>query len=200
MNGIKEAILNREQYYLDSINPSLNICKIAGSPLGVKRSELFSINLSKANRGKKYIKTTLGVNIISKIVAPEARLKMSSRAGGVSVKIFDKSNNLINQFPSITKAAKFIGVDNKTIRSIFNTGISYDNYTYAFEIKDIRVWVYNYNHELINIIGNAQKASIFYNISYSTISRYIKSGKLYKKKFYFYNVNYKNNPYFNNND
>ena len=31
----------------------MNICKIADSPLGVKRKLLFSINLSKAIRGKK---------------------------------------------------------------------------------------------------------------------------------------------------
>ena len=35
-------------------------------------------------------------------------------------------------------------------------------------------------------------------ISTSTLSDYIKSGKLYKNKYYFYNINYKSNPYFNN--
>jgi group I intron endonuclease len=47
----KKAILKREQYYLDNINPSMNICKMAGSPLEVKRN-IISTNLSKT-RGKK---------------------------------------------------------------------------------------------------------------------------------------------------
>ncbi len=49
----KKILLQREQYYLDIINPSLNICKIAGSPLGIKHGASFSKNLSKARRGKK---------------------------------------------------------------------------------------------------------------------------------------------------
>jgi hypothetical protein len=39
----------------------------------------------------------------------------------------------------MTSAAKFIGVDRKTISRIFETGISYDNYVYKFEVKDTRV-------------------------------------------------------------
>ena len=47
----REILLLREQYYLDNINPSLNVCKKADSPLGVKRNKMFSINLSKSRRG-----------------------------------------------------------------------------------------------------------------------------------------------------
>jgi group I intron endonuclease len=32
----KEHLLSREQYYLDTLNPWFNICKVAGSSLGVK--------------------------------------------------------------------------------------------------------------------------------------------------------------------
>ena len=35
---------------------------------------------------------------------------MSLRCKGVSVKIFDKSNNLINEFPTITSVAKYFGL------------------------------------------------------------------------------------------
>jgi hypothetical protein len=40
-----------------------------------------------------------------KVVKLETRLKISSRVVGVSVKIFDKSTNLVSIFPSITSAA-----------------------------------------------------------------------------------------------
>jgi len=36
---IKKAILDREQYYLNIFNPTLNINKIAGSTLGFKHTE-----------------------------------------------------------------------------------------------------------------------------------------------------------------
>ena len=35
----KEKLIEREQHYLDSLNPKFNICKVAGSCLGIKRSE-----------------------------------------------------------------------------------------------------------------------------------------------------------------
>jgi len=131
--------IKREQYYIDWLIPEYNICKIAGSPLGVKRNITFSMNLSKAKRGKKYNIRINNINIIPMITTPEAKLKMSLRAGGVSVKIFDISNNLVNEFPTMLSAAKYLGVTHKTIRNIFNTGKSYDSYIYKFEIKDIKV-------------------------------------------------------------
>ena len=191
----KYVLLEKEQYYLDNINPSLNVYKIASSPLGTKHGILFSINVSKAKRGKK-IKSSKKQYTTPRIVTSETRLKLSSRVGGVSVKVFDKSNNLINHFHSISSAAKHFNVDKKTISRIFKTGISYDDYIYKFEVKDLRVWVYDSDFKLVNILDNILKTSIFYNIPYSTVYRYIKSGKLYKKNFYFYNINSKFNPHF----
>jgi hypothetical protein len=77
---------------------------------------------------------------------------------GVSVKVFDGSN-LINKFTTITSAAKHLGVNNKTISRILNTGISYDNYIYIFEIKDLRVWIYDPKYKLVKILDNVLKIS-----------------------------------------
>lgn len=131
----RKILLHREQYYLDSINPSLNICKKAGSSLGIKRDTTFSINLSKSRRGKS-IRSIKRVNIVPKVVTSETRLLISSRCQGVSVKIFDKSNNLVNEFPTITSAASHFGVTSKTISMIFKTGKSYDVNSYC-KNKDI---------------------------------------------------------------
>jgi group I intron endonuclease len=131
----KNTLLEREQYYLDNINPSYNICKFAGSPLGIKHGILFSKNLSAAKRGKKNNISSLIKDINkSKIITCETKLKMSSRSRGIGVKIFDHSNNLINQFSTMISAAKYLGVSDRTIRRILNTGISYDNYVYHFEV------------------------------------------------------------------
>jgi NUMOD1 domain/GIY-YIG catalytic domain len=188
--------ISREQHYIDILKPEYNICKTAGSPLGVKRDITFSINLSKAKRGKKYDIKVNNIKIIPIIMTPEAKLNMSLRAGGVSVKIFDKSNNLVNEFPTMLSAAKYLGVTHKTIRNRFNTGKSYDNFTYKFEIKDIRIWVYDSKHKIVNILVNKLKTSTYYNIPYTTLSSYIKSGKLYENKYYFCNMKSKYNQYF----
>lgn len=77
---------------------------------------------------------------------------------------------------------------------IFKTGKSYDGLTYEFNIKDNRIWICNSDHKLINILNNAKETGLYYNIARSTLSDYIKSGKLYKNKYYFYNSeSYKNN-------
>jgi hypothetical protein len=81
---------------------------------------------------------------------------------------------------------KHFGVSENTVSKIIKTGIPYDNnYIYKFETKDTKVWVYNHCQKLVNIFDNVLKVSIYYNIPYTTLSHYIKSGKLYKNKYYF---------------
>lgn len=46
-------LLEREQFYLDSLNPYFNICKIAGNVLGVKHSEEFCKKMSEIKKGQK---------------------------------------------------------------------------------------------------------------------------------------------------
>lgn len=48
---IKELLLKREQFYLDSISPYFNILKIAGSPLGKKHTEETKRKLSAMFKG-----------------------------------------------------------------------------------------------------------------------------------------------------
>jgi hypothetical protein len=49
----KNALLNREQYYLDKLKPSFNICRKAGSPLGAKWSEESKLKFSQRQKGRK---------------------------------------------------------------------------------------------------------------------------------------------------
>jgi len=55
---IKEIILKREQFYIDSMSPFFNICKTAGSFLGKKCKESTKLKLSISNTGKKRSKET----------------------------------------------------------------------------------------------------------------------------------------------
>ncbi len=181
----RKLILNREQFYLDEMKPSLNICNTAGSPLGMKRDEIFSINLSKSRRGKS-ITSYLRNDNMTRIITNETKVKISLRCKGISVKIFDKDKKLIKEFVTLSQAANYLGVNHKTISMIFKTGKSYDNFIYEFNVKDTRIWIYNSNRILINILENAKETSLYYNIPRSTLSDYIKSGKLFQSKFYFH--------------
>jgi hypothetical protein len=135
--------LQKEQYYLDSIKPSLNVCKKAESALGVIRNGMFSINLSKSRRGKKYKPNIKNPNIIKnnipKILTDETKLKKSLRSRGISVEVLDKKGNLMYTFPTIRSAAKYLGVANTTVSNIYKTGKSYDNFVYKFFIKENKI-------------------------------------------------------------
>jgi len=206
-----DLLIKREQYYIDLLQPEYNILKVAGSRLGFKHSEATKIKMSiintsvnNPNFGKKHsyetkrkIGISLRLNVTPKIMTTETKLKISLRSHGVSVKNFDKSNNLINEFPTILSAAKHLNVDPKKISMIFKTGRSYDNFIYKFEVKDLRVWIYDKNNNLINTMDNIKKTSILLSIPKSTIGDYIKSGKLYKDKYYFYNTSCKSNSSLN---
>jgi hypothetical protein len=49
---IRRAIFDREQYYLDMMNPTFNILKIAGSNLGYKHTEEMRRIMGLQRRGK----------------------------------------------------------------------------------------------------------------------------------------------------
>jgi len=47
----KELLIQREQYYIDTLNPWFNICMVANSSLGVKRSKQTKEKYSRAKIG-----------------------------------------------------------------------------------------------------------------------------------------------------
>ena len=202
------VLIKREQYYLNILKPEYNILKAANSRLGSKHTlktrGLMSLKLNGINNpsfGKTLSQETrikisesnkaflLNAKFKREIKpkTPDTLLKMSLRTHGVCVKVLDKSNNLVKTFPTITSAAKHFGLSNRTMSRIENKG-TYNNFIFKFEPKDFRVWVYNCNKELIKIFNNYKETSKWCDISKTTLIDYIKLGKHYKNKFYFYNV------------
>jgi group I intron endonuclease len=193
-------LISREQYYLDLLNPEYNILKVARSRLGFKHSKATIEKMSSMNNhffgkthsyeSRKMIGETLRgiirVNNKSKFIKLETKLKLSSRSHGVPIKIFDRSNNLIKQFPTMTSAALYFGVHRKTIGNYLDKDSFYNDYAFKSNFKDNRVWVYDSNHKLIKVFNNVKNASKWYEIPHSTMYGYIKSSKLYKNKLYFY--------------
>jgi group I intron endonuclease len=52
---IKEVLLSREQFFIDSLNPFFNICKKADCPPGIKHTEEQKRILSERMKGNKYL-------------------------------------------------------------------------------------------------------------------------------------------------
>jgi hypothetical protein len=127
----------------------------------------------------------------TKIKAPitkQTLLKLSLRSQGVIVKLFDKKGNLLNIFPTITSAAKYFGVSNCTISCIPNKGL-FKNLILKYEEKDTRVWIYDSNKKLVEVLNTTKETSKLYNIGRHTLNAYIRSGNLYKKgNLYFYKI------------
>jgi hypothetical protein len=141
---------------------------------------MFSINLSKARRGKT-IKSGLIINNTPKVITSETILKLSARYLGINVKIYDKFNVLINEYPTITSAAKDIGVSNKTIRKILNTGISYDNYTYKFEVAKVYpIIVMNKENDSVKEYYSISAAAKGLAVRRESVSKHINTNKLLK--------------------
>jgi group I intron endonuclease len=67
---VKEIILEREQYYIDYLNPIFNVCKTAGNCLGVKHDPETCKKISEANSGDRN-------GFFGKTHTPETLKKMS---------------------------------------------------------------------------------------------------------------------------
>jgi group I intron endonuclease len=70
----KEALIEREQFYIDSINPEYNILKVAGSTLGFKHSEASKDIMSQLAQGRKFSPETL-LKMKSRVVSDEVKKK-----------------------------------------------------------------------------------------------------------------------------
>lgn len=77
------SLIAREQYFIDTLSPDYNVCKVAGSSLGVKRSDetrakigFVSRNISAETRAK------IGAANKARKISSETRAKISARQVG----------------------------------------------------------------------------------------------------------------------
>lgn len=123
-------------------------------------------------------------------MTPEAKSRLSLTSVGLIIKVYDNSNKLIREFPSIKKAAKYFNLSICFIRKYINNNYNrYKGFTFISEIKNNKIKVYDRNYKLIEILDNAMKIFKLYNVPRTTLYRYIETSKLYKDKFYFCKVN-----------
>ena len=103
-------LIKREQYYIDLLKPEYNILKVAGSSLGVKRSEE-----TKAKLKEKALART-SPRVLSKEFLNA--MKKNSKA----IILYNLSNNTVyGEYVSISEAAKYLNCNEKTIRRALKT-------------------------------------------------------------------------------
>jgi len=125
----RELILEREQYYIDSLLPEYNILSIAGNSLGYKHSDETIVKISGENHhmfgkvghrlGKTLSTETLALMSLAKkgkTHTPETLAKMSAAKGGGTIYLYNaEKTTLVNSFPSAREAAKYLNLSFPTI-------------------------------------------------------------------------------------
>jgi hypothetical protein len=66
---LPEDVINREQYYLDLLQPEYNIYKVAGSPSGYKHTEETLAKLREIKKGNKH--PLFGKNLSAPPLTPQ---------------------------------------------------------------------------------------------------------------------------------
>jgi len=106
-----DNLIEKEQFYIDNLNPEYNICKIAYSRLGTKHSEETKrkIGLKSIGRGEAISKAHLGKKKNSYTI--EQMIKANNKI----VLQFDKKGNLIKEWNSIREASNTLNIQHSCI-------------------------------------------------------------------------------------
>ena len=150
----KSELNNREQYYLDRLEPDYNILKIAGSLLGYTFTEEAKAKISKALKGinrseetKDLIRQKASLlwrdaslwDALDRKHSEDTKLKMSmSSPRGNPVNVYEKCDSsefkLIGSFVSARRAGIFLDLSKSTVIKYMNSGAIYKN-RYKFSSK-----------------------------------------------------------------
>lgn len=165
------SVLNeREQYYLDSLNPEYNILKVAGSSIGIKRSEGTKLRISKALKGK-YIGDKS--SFFGRARTEETKKAMSLKKRGHNNPMYGKVHTpeTIKLMSQKATGRKFSDETRELISKKHGNPVDiYEKYPVG-EFK------------LIGSFISARRAGLFLGTSGSLIVSYIRSGKIYRNKY-----------------
>lgn len=106
----KTQLIIREQHYIDILKPKYNICKIAGSTLGLKQSKIAIINRTK---------TLNTIKVKNKIRKSLARTRaLIGISNGKAIVQLDMKGNFIAEHKSIREAGKRNNIDEAQIGNV----------------------------------------------------------------------------------
>lgn len=134
-----------------------------------------------------------------KRMSKEQQYKLLKDKYSIAILQYDLQGKFIKEWKSVKEAAEYYNVWENSIwpviknKRISSCGYIWRNKTENYPLKiEVRlpknrliVNVYNLNGELIHKFSNKHLASKELNIASSTLSNYIKSGKIYNNKYIF---------------
>jgi group I intron endonuclease len=165
-------LTEREQYYLDTLNPRYNTLKIAGSSLGRKHSEEAKAKISKALKGV-YVKEKSA--LYDSRHSEETKALMSLKKSKSNNPLFGKTHT---EETKELMRQKALGRKHSE-ETLLNMSAS----------RGYPVQIYEKcNSEGFQLIGSfvsTRKAANFLGISANTVRLYINSGEIFKDRYKF---------------
>lgn len=186
---LKEILLEREQYHIDTLRPEFNICKKAGSRLGSKASAETKAKMSQSMVGKNVGKTRTQEMIDSmrdRVSNPsdETRAKMAAAKIGTIVSEQTKAKMSASHkgyVPAETSIAKTVQTRHE--RRLANIADLETTPKESLKKNDVRHMLRRFDTETILSIRSSTetdlKLSVVYQCSPTTISR-IRRNLIYK--------------------
>lgn len=136
----KSELNDREQYYLDNLEPDYNILKNAASFLGYSLTEEAKAKISKALKGinrSEETKDLIRQKALGRKHSDDSKVKMSmSSPRSNPVNVYEKYDSsgfkLIGSFVSARRAAVFLDLSKSTVIKYMNSGAIYkDRYKFS---------------------------------------------------------------------
>lgn len=182
-----EYSLKLEQWFLDNLNPELNILKVAGSAKGFKMSEEAKMRISIANKGKKKppmsieTRQKLSNSLKGRKLSPE-HIQILKNKKGTPLTDFHKSRlveghknrdkdtykNFSNSYKRLTKEELFLTgqkggllVKNRAMSKVIldlETGIFYDSISECANSFNIKISTFK---ECLRLKRDSRKMNIY---------------------------------------
>jgi group I intron endonuclease len=164
-------LLKREQFYLDLLEPVYNIAKLAGSNLGFKHSTESRDKISKALKGSLLLRSLkLGTTH-----SEETKKLMSISRSGERNPHYGKPHTEVSK--DLIRKSRIGKTHSKETRLALSL------------LKGTTLYLYEINTEnkyvLRDIFNSYRNLAKYLGISQSTVSRYVKSGDIFKGKYKF---------------
>jgi group I intron endonuclease len=160
----RKLILEREQYYLDTLMPEYNILAVAGSFLGYKHTPETITFLSEANKGKNHPMFEITGKDHPRFgifLSDETKAKMSEVQKSIDRTGEKNPRGMLGRSHSSDTLIKM---------SIAKGGGSIFVYS-----SDKKFLLYTFN--------SARKAASHFNTNHQTIMRYVRNGEIFKEQW-----------------
>ena len=120
-----DCLIEKEQHYIDTFKPHYNLCKTAGSPIGIKRSEetknKISKNHAKHNLGKVFndeIRKNMSLGQKKRLPPSELTKNKIKNSLSKAVIKYDLDMNILDEYKSLKEASLMNNIPYKYLSSL----------------------------------------------------------------------------------